>query len=113
MPRHRGHGTIHHYGVGKNQVHCHEQVASIAKAMAGEIYDNWAKNNVWYRLNPDREVYVNKAWGLLLEAARGLMTDMLTRESTPEILKTQIYDALVLDNGLRRGKRLQLQAQLQ
>lgn len=108
----RRHGKIHDYG-NNSQSHCHEQVAAIAKALAGECYDNWAKNNAWYKLNPSREAYVEQSWGLLLEAARGLMADMLTLPSTPETLKTQIYDALVLDNGLRRGKRLKLQAQLQ
>lgn len=93
-----------------SQVMAHEMVAHVAKEMAGEVYDTWAKSsNVWYRQHKSRDKYIGESWGLYVEAARATLASMLAQPSTPELLKEQIHDALVKDHSVRRGRTLQVQ----
>lgn len=86
----------------------HKQVADVAKAFAGEIYEQFAsKSNEFYAANPNQDEYVRQNWPLYCEAARATLTRML-RENYPEALKEAIHEALVLDNDLR-GTRQKLQ----
>jgi len=77
--------------------------------MAQEVYEkNAGRSNEFYEQYPDRESYVSSCWALYLDAARATLTQLLTT-NMDEVLKDQIYDALVKDATLRRGREGVLQ----
>lgn len=93
--------------------HAHHLVHSTAVGMAHELYDTMMGDNEWYgqwkALNPGispkglEDRFVAKNLGLLVPQARAMLAHML-RTSVDDILKEQIYEALLLDNTLIRGR---------
>lgn len=81
--------------------------------MAHELYDTMMHQDVWYRMwkfqNPglDRaqleERFVDKNLSIMLPQARAVLAKMLANASDPK-LKEEIYEALVLDATLIRGR---------
>lgn len=96
-----------------NEVHAHKLVHETAIAMAHALYDTMMQDNQWYeawkKANPGKsskelEVkFCNKNVKRLLPQARATLAQMLTT-STDEVLKESIYEALLLDNTLKRGR---------
>jgi hypothetical protein len=84
-------------------VYAHQMVAHVAEEMAQATYETFAKDNFWYAMNPDRAAFVKQAAPRLLNAARGVLTDMLTRNDVPESQKELIFDALKADREIPRG----------
>jgi hypothetical protein len=94
--------------------HCHKLLAETAKAMAHELYDKMMLDNEWYaiwkRRNPGANAlalesrFVAKNWGKLVPQARAILGQMLGNPSLDPSQAEQIYDALVLDNSLVRGR---------
>ena len=82
-------------------------------AMAHELYDHMMHQNDWFdfwiKTHPgmDRaqleEAFVDKNLPVLLPQARATLAGMLTTVTDPK-LRDEIYDALVLDNTLLRGR---------
>lgn len=92
---------------------CHVLIARTAKEMAGVAYDEYAlKNNEWYRKHPDRNLYIAEAWSLFIHPARGLLARVLAEKNIPESYKQEIYEALILDNSLQKGRRTMIQARV-
>ena len=99
-------------GKGPDQ-HCHPMLRATAIEMAGELYDIMMKNNQqfaeWKRMHPELTFtqlearFLELKWPELIEDARATLARLL-RTNIPEDLKTQIFDALVKDQGLRRAR---------
>lgn len=85
-------------------VHAHELIAKTAEEMAQAIYEELAKDNQFYKLYPDRKVFVSRAMPHMLTEARKALTQLLTKVDYPEHLKEQIADALAKDATLLRGR---------
>lgn len=91
--------------------HVHRLIAETAKSAAAELYEVVMSNNEvraeWKRQNEgcgEKELlkrFVKKNWGKCVPVARTTL-GLLLRNSADETLKTQIYEALLLDNTLRR-----------
>ena len=89
--------------------HAHKLVAKTAMEMAQEVYEkNAGRSNDFYEKYPDCEAYVKSCWALYLDAARTTLTQLLTT-NMDDNLKQEIYDALVKDATLRRGREGVLQ----
>ena len=94
--------------------HAHKLVRETAIAMCGELYDTMMQDNEWYdcwkRANPganSRELFkrfLARNLSKLLPQARAAMTQIL-RTSADEQLKESVYEALLLDATLVRGRR--------
>ena len=92
----------------------HRMVAETAKGMAGELYETMMRDNVWYavwkRQNPGASVkalesrFIAKNTRQLLPTARATLASMLADPSIPDLMKREIYDALVLDRSLIIGR---------
>lgn len=95
------------------QRHCHKLVMATAIEMAGEVYelvmvdnDKWA---YWKSMCPDltreaaRDNFVELLWPKLIEEARATLAKMLAAP-IHENLKATIYEALLLDAALQRGR---------
>ncbi len=94
----------------KREGHCHKLVAETAKQMAGAVYEEMArKNNEWYSQNPDMRAYVDRSWGFFVEDARRVLANMLGQRTISESEKENIYEALILDKSLVRGRGSRLQ----
>jgi len=89
--------------------HAHKLVAKTAQEMAAAVYERCAQNNEWFAENPSQDRYVADAWPLFIEQARSTLAQLL-RTTMDEGLKKEIYDALILDGSLRRGRINKLQA---
>ena len=79
----------------------HKLVADIAKGFAAEVYQAFArKSNDFFKANPDEAEYIRQNWPYYCESTRATLATMLTT-NTPDVLKNQIHEALLLDNALR------------
>lgn len=93
--------------------HAHKLVLETAVGMCHELYDTMMHDDHWYRYwksaNPGlngvqlEKAFVKKNLDRLLPQARATMAGML-RTSNDESLKETIYEALVLDATLVRGR---------
>ena len=93
--------------------HCHKLIAETAQAMAHELYDTLMHNNQWYarwrKNNPGASAkalesrFVARNWGKLVPGARATLAGMLNGP-TDQTLKEQIYEALLFDSTLTRGR---------
>lgn len=95
--------------------HAHKLVKETAEAMAHELYDTMMKDDFWYRYwkksNPRiadqpkqlEMAFVRKNLPKLLPQARATLAQML-RTTPDEKLKETIYEALILDATLVRGR---------
>jgi hypothetical protein len=86
------------------KLHCHKLVAETAKEMAAAVYEELAKRNEWYALNPSQKAFVEATYGSLIEQARQVLANMLASNSVPLEQKEAIFEALVLDKTLKFGR---------
>lgn len=97
------------------KAYAHRTIRDTAVAMAHELYDTMMTDNVWHKAwksaNPDAGAkalesrFVNKNLPRLLPFARATLGQMLGNPTTPEVLKNQIYEALLGDNILTYGRK--------
>ena len=97
--------------------HVHKMVADTARAMCHEVYDALMQRNewcdLWKRQNPGlppkalEEVFIERNWGKCVPGARATLTGMLSGPYD-QALKESIYDALILDRTLIRGRGTQV-----
>jgi hypothetical protein len=84
-------------------VHAHKMVAHLAVEMAQSVYEEYAKDNVWYRANPNRRNFVKLAAPTMIVHARATLAEMLGRDDVAEKDKIEIYEALIADRAIPRG----------
>lgn len=88
-------------------------VAKVAISLTYEAYDDIMHNNVlwaqWKKLHPGmstaalEKLFVRKHAHRMLDSARTTLAGLLTT-GIAEDLKSEIHEALIRDNGLRRGR---------
>lgn len=83
---------------------CHELLASVAKAIAGKMYDSFASDNEFYKLWPDVKEYIALEWGRFVPEARRALAMRLGAKDASNEEKEQIYEALALDRSLPKGR---------
>lgn len=81
----------------------HFLIVETAKKMAGEIYDGLAKDNEFYKVYKNRGRFINVIYPRLLDEARATLANVLATNA-PELLKQQIFDALIKDNAMVKGR---------
>jgi hypothetical protein len=109
------HAKTNRIRLGKRgEAHAHKQVAEVAKKMAHEVFDQimTKRGDIFDRLkkqNPEmstkelEEFFVAKLFPTLLVEARATLAGML-RDPSNSHLHPDIYEALLLDNTLLRGR---------
>ena len=94
-------------------LNAHKMVASVAIEMAEDLFEVYARDNAMYRkMRADgqvtekaaRRVFIDRVAPRLLEDARQTLISMLGLEDVHENLKSQIYEAILLDNDLRANR---------
>lgn len=106
-------GNRQRLGRNRPSKHAHHLIVETAKEMAHSRYEEMMGNNAWYdlwkKLNPElganalEEKFVQMSIPKLLGEARTVLAGMLGRPGS-EALQETIYEALVLDNTLIRGR---------
>lgn len=98
---------------GRPSSHAHWLVRNTAVEMAHELYDTMMTDNEWYKVwkkqNPGLDKseletrFVERNLSQLLPQARATLAGML-RTTVDERLKEEIYQALILDATLVKGR---------
>lgn len=93
--------------------HAHYLILETAEAMGHELYDTMMRDDWWYdywkKQNPGlegkelEERFVKRNLSKLLPQARAAVTRYMV-ECQDESLKQTMYEALLLDNTLIRGR---------
>jgi len=95
------------------QIHCHVQVAAVAKEATSELYETLMGDNLmyetWRKQHPGtsdkrlRQLFVDRNWPRCIPFARATLARLLT---TPidEKVKESIMEVLVKDASLVRGR---------
>lgn len=94
--------------------HTHWRIAELAKEMAHEIYAELMQRNEWYtqwkNTHPGASskgleaIWVKQHWPKFVEGARATLAGMLALPYD-EGLKNSIYEALIDDSALVRGRK--------
>ena len=99
----------------RNAVHCHRKLREVARELAATNYDELMSfdplYSAWKKQNPGiagnakrlRLAFVNRKWGLYVEAARAMLATMLNGP-LDEKVKEEIMQVLILDSTLMRGR---------
>lgn len=93
------------------QIACHRQVADVAKALTGKLYESLMGNDAFWRLwrgqNPDvgrKELerrFIERNWPQCIGEARKALTMVLTSPDASEEMKERVMDVLEKDASLR------------
>lgn len=99
--------------------HCHKYIAKVAKDLARASYQQLMEENflyeAWKKKNPElvgnpkhlEQAFVNRKWGMFIEAARATLVGLLSQPNNPNIdekVKDEIMEILALDSSLIRGR---------
>lgn len=80
---------------------CHKEVRRIAKEMAGAAYENFAKNDQFYKTFPNQNKFIARHWKNFIGIARNTLLYMLGNPSYSDVMKADIYEIYVKDRMLQ------------
>lgn len=96
------------------EVRCHKLIRGVAKAIAGDLWELNARQNVelseWRKMYPELTLqqierrFIRLMWPKLVDVARKQLVGLLSLENIPSVRKNEIAEALILDNDLRFGR---------
>jgi hypothetical protein len=79
----------------------HVLIQKTAKEIAGAYYEIAAgRDNQFYREWPNQNVFIRRNWKNFIMETRRILASMLGRAGYPEVLKNEIFEALMLDSEL-------------
>lgn len=84
----------------------HKRISETAAAIGREAYESLAHDNVFFAEWPNLEAFVQANWQMFMRNARDMLMQMLTSDDYPDSMKDEIYDALVIDGGLKQNAEL-------
>ena len=80
--------------------YCHKAVRAIAKEMAGAAYEEMAKNDGFYALHPNQNLFIAKNWKYFVGYARTSLVQILGGDY-PEAVKADTFDIYLKDRALQ------------
>lgn len=80
---------------------CHKEVRRVAKEMAGAAYEELAKNDAFYKIWPNQNLFIAKRWALFLQIARDTLVYMLGQEHYSDAMRADLYDVIIKDRELQ------------
>lgn len=80
----------------------HKLLKKTAVEMAGAIYEEMARDNAFFAKWPNQRNYIRKNWQFYIKAARTTLAQMLGG-NYPEMMKEEIFEALLQDRSLPHG----------
>lgn len=79
---------------------CHKEVRRIAKELAGAAYEDFAKNDDFYKKYPSQNQFIVRHWKNFVGIARNTLVYMLSQPHSDE-MKADIYEIYVRDRILQ------------
>lgn len=76
---------------------CHKEVRRIAKELAGAAYEDFAKNDAFYKMWPNQNLFIAKRWKSFVGIARNTLVYMLGQPHYSDAVKADLYDVIVKD----------------
>lgn len=70
-------------------------IRMMAKEIAGAFYDGHQRSLRFRVENPDQDKFVAQHWPHYVQAAKGALTELMTRPDTPQHQKDAIEDELI------------------
>ncbi len=79
---------------------CHKSVREIAKNMAGDAYEEMARNDDFYKQHPNQNLFIAKNWKHFLGFARQSLLAILGGDY-PDAMKADALDVYIKDRVLQ------------
>jgi hypothetical protein len=83
---------------------CHKEVKRIAKELAGAAYENFAKEDKFYKAYPYQIAFIKRHWQNFVPIARSTLLYMLSKPEYTEAMKADIFEIYVKDYELQQVK---------
>lgn len=87
---------------------CHKEVRRIAKDLAGAAYEDFAKNDEFYKNFPNQNLFIARHWKNFVGIARETLVYMLG-QNYPEAMKEDIFDIYTKDRMLQDVQSMPVQ----
>lgn len=85
----------------------HKEVKKIAQGIAGAAYEEFAKDNLFYKQYPNQSIFIDKYWKVYIPEARQSLLKML-EGNYPESMKEEIFDIYLKDYSLQEANKLKV-----
>jgi hypothetical protein len=82
----------------------HPTIREVAKEMAGVVYEQHARNNLWFAMNPSQKAFINLVAPSLIDQARMTLGEALGRADVADDVKAEIAEVLFADATLQFGR---------
>ena len=92
------------YVSAENKPRAHRQVMQIAKEMCLALYEQFAKNDEFYKAWPNAYSFAKQFWPHFCDEARATMAKILASNEN-QGLKDSCYDALIKDHSLAPSRK--------
>lgn len=80
--------------------YCHKAVREIARELAGAAYEDFAKNDDFYKNFPNQNLFIARHWKNFVGIARNTIVYMLG-QNYPEAMKQDLLDVYIKDRTLQ------------
>lgn len=78
----------------------HKMIADIAKGCCKSAWQDLARQNRFYKANPNVQAFVERHWPRYLPVARQILTGMLGSPKYTQATKDEIMDVLLKDGAV-------------
>ena len=86
--------------------YCHKAVREIAKDLAGAAYEDFCKNDEFYRQWPNQNLFIAKRWKSFVGVARSTLVYMLGQEHHPQAMRDDLLEIIIQDRTLQDVQRV-------
>jgi len=90
----------------------HPHIRTVAREMAGALYEELALNNLWFGLNPSQKAFIDRVAPSLIDQARMTLGEALGRPDVAEDVKAEIAEVLFADATLQFGRTTRTRAMM-
>lgn len=85
---------------------CHKELRKIAKGIAGAAYEQFAKDDLFYKNYPDQNAFIERHWKNYVGHARNAMIQMLSDTSLSTSMKDEVAEIIFQDRTLQAVNNL-------
>lgn len=94
------------------QVTAHPLIAETAKELAGAYYEDFARDNLFYKMYPNQRMFIRREAIRFIQLARETLGKLCGTKNISDEQKEDILEALALDSSLPRGRVSKIKPQV-
>ena len=81
---------------------CHKHIKKMSKELAGAAYENFAKNDEFYKAFPNQNAFIARHWKNFIGIARQTLVFIMDKSSNyPEAMKAEAFEIYMQDRMLQ------------